>query len=115
MATDGRGYYSKNSGSISTNKTTTLATPASTGRVYAYVVGVDVTTAGTTSTATFKDGNGNVLAVFDTTKLGHQSASFVTNDEKYPGYGCDEGFVLEVVTAGGAAATLTAFAIVKVN
>jgi hypothetical protein len=102
------GKYNGTTASIASNTTTTIATPAATERIYVYWVGVDVTIAGTTSTADVGSSTGSLrVAAFNTTAVGHQESFTAQSQRDYPGFALPVGAALQVVTAGGAAATLT--------
>jgi hypothetical protein len=102
------GKYSGTSAAVSSNTTTTLVTPGATEQIYLYFLGVDTTVAGTTSTAKVQANGGAVIAgVFATTAVGHQESYPGQGQRDYPGLALGVGKALEVVTAGGAAATGT--------
>lgn len=96
------------SAAITTNATTTLVTPGARERVYVYWIGVDTSVAGTTSTAQVNDSTGAVqVGLYNTTAVGHQESFTEFGQRDYPGFALPVGAALQVVTAGGAAATLT--------
>ena len=103
------GRFASTSASITTNATTDLVTPAATEAVYVLWVGVDVSAAGTTSTAQIKaQTTARTLALFSTIAVGHQSDYFTLDgDGSVKGFPIPMGEKLQVVTAGSAAATLT--------
>jgi hypothetical protein len=110
------GRYSSTSASISSNTTTTLATPAATERIYVYWVGVDTTVAGTTSSADVGSSTGSQrIGFFSTVALGHAEAYPAQGHRDYPGFALPVGAALQVVTAGGAAATLTVSVIYEIK
>ena len=103
-----RGKYTSTTASIAANTTTTVVTPAAGESVYVTWVGCDTSVAGTTSTAKVQSTGGAVIvALFNTTAVGHQEAYPALGQRDYPGIKLPEGVALEVVTAGGAAATET--------
>lgn len=109
-----RGKYTVTTASISSNTNTTIATPGTGQSIYVWFVGVDVTTAGTTSTAAFTDGT-TPLIVFATTAVGHQEANTAFNQRDYPGMKLAPDTSLVLTTAGGAAATLRATVVFEVK
>jgi hypothetical protein len=110
------GHFVVTSGTINTNATTDLITPASYESVYVYYVGIDVTAGGTTSSAKVKAQTTSLtLGHYLTTAVGHQESYFATSDKNYPGFQIPVGEKLQVVTAGAAAATLTVTVIYQVR
>lgn len=97
------------SASINSATTTDLITPASYESIYVYWIGVDVSTAGTTTTAQVKAQTTSLtLGTYNTSALGHQESFFSNGDRNFPGFPIPVGEKLQVVTiAGGGAATLT--------
>lgn len=114
------GKFTTTTASISSNTTTTIATPDTTNtpnaKIYVWWVGVDVSVAGTTSTAKVQSNGGGVIVASNaTTAVGHLEtfSSFPFKD--YAGIELPVGKALEVVTAGGAAATLTVTVVYEVR
>jgi hypothetical protein len=102
------GRFAVTSGAISSNTTTDLITPVATEAIYVFWVGVDVSVAGTTSTAQIKgQTTARTIGLFNTTAVGHQESFTGTGFKEFVGFPIPMGEKLQVVTAGGAAATLT--------
>lgn len=114
------GRYTVTTAAITTATTTTIATPDTTNtpnaKIYVYWVGVDVTVAGTTSTAIIQS-NGAVVRVgaYNTTAIGHQESYGAFSFKDYAGLELPVTKALEVVTAGGAQATLTVTVVYEVR
>lgn len=102
-----KGFSNSTSASISTNTTTTLiAAPSAFESIYVLYIGADTSVAGTTSTASFQDTAGaNQFSLLATTAIGHQENYYATSDPNFPGWKIGQGLGVQVVTAGGAAAT----------
>lgn len=115
------GRYTVTTAAITTGTTTTIATPDTTNtpnaKIYVLWIGIDVTVAGTTTTAKVQANGGQpICAVFLTTAIGHQESYAAFSFKDYSGIELAVGKALEVVTTtGGGAATLTVTAVYEVR
>lgn len=112
------GFYTITTAAISSNTTTTISTPANANhqKIYVKWVGIDVSVAGTTSTAKVNGSGGAVtVGLYATTAVGHQESYSGFDGRIYPGIELTQGESLQVVTTGGAAATLTVTVVFEVR
>lgn len=114
------GRYTVTTAAITTATTTTIATPDTTNtpnaKIYVYWVGIDVSVAGTTSTAKVQaNGGAPIVGLYATTAVGHQESYGAFSFKDYAGIELTVGKALEVVTAGGAQATLTVTVVYEVR
>lgn len=104
------GRFNTTSSVITTATTTDLITPAAYESIYVLWLGIDVSVAGTTTTAQVKaQTTARTLGLFATTAVGHQESYFcLDRDDTGRGFFIPIGEKLQVTTiAGGGAATLT--------
>lgn len=111
-----QGFYTLK-GNTNANGDVAVATPATPVQtIHVLFMGIDTTTAGTTSTAQFQDSAGGaVLGNFNTTALGHDEILFMSGLRNYPGAALAPGNALNLHTAGGAAATISYVVVIEVK